>query len=344
MAPLWHHDKPFWCHRLVPADGEGFRPCRTNDPTPHDRVMRERKVRSSGAVLVVRDNEASGEPLLLLHGGPGTPDGLQTSVAPLLPGMHCISFDQRGVGSSSCENGRYDLAAYLEDIEAVRQAFRISAWHVLGHSFGGLLGQAYVARHPERVRSLVLSSPSLGVGANWRTTKRTSFRIERHRAGLRGAFRFSLYGSSLVFRGAIRERGMRHLMTEVWHNYFLDPKMAPDPDPAWLAGCSAQAMIATDRAMSHEDPAVLAGVSSYRGPVMVLYGEYDIFDPQSQAIVRRRFPQAVQITLEGSGHLPWLQNGAGYRERLARFFGRGCDGAASTPKATESRGAPAGPA
>lgn len=50
---------------------------------------------------------------------------------------------------------------------------------------------------------------------------------------------------------------MRHLMTETWDNYFLDPRNAPDPDDEWLDGCSAHAMIRTDRAISHEDPSVL---------------------------------------------------------------------------------------
>ena len=89
---------------------------------------------------------------------------------------------------------------------------------------------------------------------------------------------------------------MRHVMTEVWHNYFLDPGSAPDPDPAWLAGCSAEAMIKTDRAVSREQPDALERVSGYQGPVLVLYGAYDIFGVAATEIVRRRFPRAVQMT------------------------------------------------
>jgi len=296
-------------------------------------------------VLAVRDDERPGEPLLLLHGGPGVPDSLQAGVAPLLPDLRCISFDQRGVGRSTCDDGRYDLASYLEDVEAIRRDCGLAAWHVLGHSFGGLLAQAYAARHPERVKSLVLSSSSLGVNGDWKTTKRESFRIERRRAGIPGVARFYFFGSWLVLPGPVRDRGMRRLMAEVWHNYFLDPRSAPDPEPAWLAGASAQAMIATDRAISREDPAVLDGISSYGGRVLVLYGEHDIFGPQAQAIVRRRLPQTsqvTQVTLQGSGHLHWLQNREGYRETLAAFFAKGSDGSDQTVRSAsvgESRAA-----
>jgi proline iminopeptidase len=281
--------------------------------------MRELTVETAGAELAVRVSRPDGEPLLLLHGGPGVPDSMQTDIAPLLPGYRSISFDQRGVGRSRCRDGRYRIDDYLADIEAIREQLDIPTWHVLGHSWGGLLAQLYAAHHGSRVRSLALSSSSLGVGADWKATKRDSFRIELGRAGAGGRLRFYLYGSFLVSPEPLRSWGMRHVMTEVWHDYFLDPTMAPDPDRAWLAGCSPQAMIRTDRALSHSDGSALAALSAYAGPVLVLYGQDDIFGA-SEAIVRRRYPAATQVTLGGSGHLHWLQNPAGYQEALRSFY------------------------
>jgi pimeloyl-ACP methyl ester carboxylesterase len=54
--------------------------------------------------------------------------------------------------------------------------------------------------------------------------------------------------------------------------------------------------------------------------VLVLYGAYDIFGDATE-IVRRRFPKAVQVTLEGSGHLHWLQNPSAYANALHQFYG-----------------------
>jgi pimeloyl-ACP methyl ester carboxylesterase len=51
---------------------------------------------------------------------------------------------------------------------------------------------------------------------------------------------------------------------------------------------------------------------------MVLRGERDVFGTAD--IVRSRLPQAVQVTLENSGHLHWLQNEAGYRQALRHFY------------------------
>jgi pimeloyl-ACP methyl ester carboxylesterase len=108
-------------------------------------------------------------------------------------------------------------------------------------------------------------------------------------------------------------------MTETWHNYFLDPRRAPDPDAWWLDGCSATAMLRTDRAISREDPALLARLRAFEDPTLVLYGEHDIFG-SATAVVRRRFPAATHVTLERSGHLHWLENPTGYRDVLQHFF------------------------
>ena len=156
------------------------------------------------------------------------------------------------------------------------------------------------------------------MGSDWKLTKREAFRTSRQRAGLRGLVRLYGYGSGLGVPGRVRRWAMRHVMTETWHNYFLDPRQAPDPDQRWLAGCCADAMIRTDRAVSREDPAVLDGLAAYAGPVMVLYGEHDIFGASADVV--RRLPQAAQVTLEDSGHLHWLQNQAGYRQALRQFY------------------------
>ncbi len=114
---------------------------------------------------------------------------------------------------------------------------------------------------------------------------------------------------------------MRHVMTETWHNYFPDPGSAPDPDPAWLAGGSPVAMIKTDRAITREHPDALTGAPGYEGPVLVLYGAADIFGDGTE-IVRSRFPHAIQVTLQDSGHVHWLQNPSGYADALGGFYER----------------------
>jgi pimeloyl-ACP methyl ester carboxylesterase len=80
-------------------------------------------------------------------------------------------------------------------------------------------------------------------------------------------------------------------------------------------------MIKTNRAITREHLNALKAASSYEGPVLVLYGADDIFGDGTE-IVRRRFPHAIQVTLQDSGHVHWLQNPSGYVDALGGFYER----------------------
>ena len=100
-----------------------------------------------------------GDPLLVVHGGPGWDHRyLLPRLADLADEHRLVFYDQRASGRSSADvpPGSVSLEIFLQDLEGVREALGIERMHLLGHSFGGLLAMQYAVRHPERVRSLVL--------------------------------------------------------------------------------------------------------------------------------------------------------------------------------------------
>ncbi|MBH2019459.1 alpha/beta fold hydrolase [Polaromonas sp.] len=101
---------------------------------------------------------ATGEPWLVLHGGPGggcQPDLLQV----FQPGRHQVILpDQRGAGLSrprgrSAGNHTDQLVA---DLECLRLELGIERWSLLAGSWGTVLALCYAARYPQRVARLVL--------------------------------------------------------------------------------------------------------------------------------------------------------------------------------------------
>ena len=62
-------------------------------------------------------------------------------------------------------------------------------------------------------------------------------------------------------------------------------------------------------------------------PVVVVYGEHDIYRP-SKDVLRARFPAAQHVTLKDCGHLPWLQAADAFASLLSGFY------SAATPAAT----------
>lgn len=117
-----------------------------------------------GHVLHVREwGHDAGQPVLALHGGPGSGAG------PLLwrvfdpQRWRVIVPDQRGAGRSMPPgsvraNSTPDL---LDDISALRQHLGLARWVIAGGSWGATLGMLAAAREPASVAALCLRAPFL---------------------------------------------------------------------------------------------------------------------------------------------------------------------------------------
>lgn len=102
-----------------------------------------------------------GEPLVVLHGGPG---GSHTYFMPYLLPLartnRLIFVDERGSGRSGRleHPAGYTVENMATDVEALRQALKLRTINVLGHSFGGVVAQAYALKYPQNVSHLILAS------------------------------------------------------------------------------------------------------------------------------------------------------------------------------------------
>ena len=135
------------------------------------------RITSPGATLAARHYAGSGEPIVLLHGGPGMGDYFD-SLGEMLSPHRVVSYDQRGCGKSSCD-GSFEITDQIADLDAIRKHLGASRMHLFGHSWDGLLGQLYAKAHPERVASMVLCCSPKAFDARraskraWRGTNRS---------------------------------------------------------------------------------------------------------------------------------------------------------------------------
>ena len=100
-------------------------------------------------------------PVLVCHpGGPGFSADYFGDLAALWEQFTLIMLNPRGTGGSVRPSDRraYEIDDYVADLEEVRQHLGLERMLLLGHSHGGVVAMAYAARHPGRVRRLVLSS------------------------------------------------------------------------------------------------------------------------------------------------------------------------------------------
>lgn len=108
----------------------------------------------------------SGQPVLWLHGGPGSGlrgGGYRRRLDP--DRWMIIGLDQRACGRSTpgILDEDFDLASLttqrmIADLELLREHLGVERWLVSGGSWGSTLALAYAEAHPDRVTGLVLAA------------------------------------------------------------------------------------------------------------------------------------------------------------------------------------------
>ena len=112
-------------------------------------------------VMIYYKEFGKGEPLMIVHGGPGaTHDYFLPHLLPLARNNRLIFIDERGSGKSEkLEDVKlYTVENMVEDVEAVREALGLGKMNLLGHSYGGVLAQAYALKYQENLSHLILCS------------------------------------------------------------------------------------------------------------------------------------------------------------------------------------------
>src|SRR5215472_14400065 len=105
------------------------------------------------------ETEGSGEPVVLISGGPGFSHSyFHPYFSVLANSYRVIYFDSCGRGKSdrAKEPGEYTFSRDVEDVEGLRKALGLKQISVLGHSYGGLVAIAYALRFPQSVQKLIL--------------------------------------------------------------------------------------------------------------------------------------------------------------------------------------------
>jgi len=103
-------------------------------------------------------DEGAGDPVVLLHGDP-TWGYLYRNFIPALARRHrCIVPDHMGMGKSEApaEPYPYRLSHHAANLEALVLTLDLRGVTLVLHDWGGPVGLGFAARHPDRIRRLVL--------------------------------------------------------------------------------------------------------------------------------------------------------------------------------------------
>jgi proline iminopeptidase len=117
---------------------------------------------SDSARLYYRIIGHAADTIIAIHGGPGMDHESIFGDFKVLGEHHTVIFyDQRGGGKSTLPADTTTLVAkrQVQDLDELRQHFRIGRVTLMAHSYGPLLAASYAIAHPQNVKRMVFFGP-----------------------------------------------------------------------------------------------------------------------------------------------------------------------------------------
>ncbi len=269
-------------------------------------------------------------PVLVLHGGPGAAhDYLEPVGALAATGRPVIFYDQLGCGLSDhpCASGHthdaalWDVPLFVEEVGAVRRALGLERLHILGQSWGGMLGMEYALTQPDGLVSLIVADSPASM-TQWVSE------ANRLRAALPPAVQATLLRheaagttDSADYQDAVQVFYSRHLCrTDPLPEYVRRSFAQIDADPEVYHTMNGPSEFHVVGRLKGWD--ITGRLGEIRVPTLVLSGRYDEATPLIAETVQRGIPGAEWVLFEESSHMPHVEETERYLQVVDEFLTR----------------------
>ena len=264
--------------------------------------------------------EGSGPRLLCLPGGPGRASAYLEDLGGLSQDRTLVLLDGRATGRSEVPPDpstlRFDRLA--DDVEALRLHLGEDEVDLLGHSAGCLVAQAYAAAHPQRVRSLVLVTPSDRLQGGDRSDVPA---IRAARAGEPWYAEAAEAQEALAHAAPAQQQSLVRATRPFFYGRWDERTRAHAATADTQS--SRRAEMGFGAGVEQVDVAALLGaLGGLDVPVLVVGGERDaLTGVASVHAVAASFPRAQSVVLPRAGHFPWVDEPEAFRAAVTAFLG-----------------------
>lgn len=277
----------------------------------------------SNGVRLYYEMIGQGEPLLLLNGGPGFSHEYLQELRMLAPYATLVFFDQRGTGKSdNVDPQGYTIDANVEDVENLRDALQLGPCGVLGHSWGGMLAQAYVLKYPQHVTRLILADTFSSIADCNATLARMRAAVPAETQAIYDRHeRAGLYQAADAYPAEYQAAVDRA----------YEPVFISGTPPDYLQDTFAKIAYEVYRAMWGEESEfrvtgtlaafdVADRLSEIQVPTLVIAGASDMPTVDMAAATARAIPQARLEIFAHSHHFPFIEEPAKFLRVVSGFL------------------------
>jgi len=288
-------------------------------------------VDSHGA-LIYYQSVGHGAPLMIVHGGPGAShDYFLPYLLPLMRTSRLVFIDERGSGKSSKldDPKQYTVANMVEDMEAVRQALGLGKISLLGHSFGGVLVQAYAFKYQKNLSHLIL-------GSTFASTKEINQALAKMKAEMNPVERDrvnALEAAGLFGKGEIWEHGRypEEYAKLAWGKGYFPYVYQNRPDPNYdpLSSNTGTAWDVYREMWGSDGEFIIDGnlkeveyvdqLAKIKVPTLIVVGDHDESDPKMSREMHEKIGGSQLVILPNSGHMTFVDQPETFLKAVREF-------------------------
>jgi proline-specific peptidase len=264
-------------------------------------------------------------PLLCLHGGPGANWLHMKPYEAFADERRVVFYDQLGAGNSAV-NEPHDPAMwtpelYLDEVDAMREALGLERVHILGHSWGGMLGMQYASGQPRGLVSLIAESSPASVPDWLPEVQHLLSELPPEVAATVREHEEAGTTDDPAYQEAVMVFYNRHLCrTDPWPDWLVECFTILEANPEvyrTMNGPSEFHVIGTIR-----DWDISGDLGRIEVPTLLFCGRYDEVTPATVEAAHRRIPGSEFVVFEDSSHTAQAEEPERTFELIRDFLAR----------------------
>ena len=274
-----------------------------------------------------------GKPLMVLHGGPGAShDYFLPYLTPLARHYQLIFIDERGSGRSQTleDASGYTVENMVEDVEGVRRALHLNQISLLGHSYGGVLAEAYALKYQKNLSHLILASTFSSTKAINEVFVRMKEKMPADaRERINKMEAEGLYGHGKDYE---KNRYTTEYMTAAWGDGYFPYIYQNHPDANYDPVDNGKMSWDLYRAMwgSHGEFVIDGNLksveytdqlSTIKVPTLIVVGDHDESDPSMSQTMHEKIAGSKLVILPKSGHMTFVDQPGMFEKSVEEFLG-----------------------
>jgi L-proline amide hydrolase len=272
------------------------------------------------------DLEAAGDaaPVIVCHGGPGASHDYLENVPALLPDRPVVLYDQLGSGRSThlpdADPAFWTPELFERELAGLAEHLGIAGrYHVLGQSWGGMLGYLHALERPAGLVSLVASDSPASIadfvaGCNELLDEMEPATAAAIREGERSGAT-----DTPEFQAAEMAFYQRHLCRlDPWPEFVSRTFEIMEQDPTvyhTMNGPTEFTVVGTFKEFDLTDR-----LGEIEAPVLLVSGAHDEVRPWVIEKIDERIPRSEWLLFEDSSHMPHVEEPERFGREVERFL------------------------